>query len=51
MVIKTMRGSNTAPSAGHVEIGTIADYASVPIDLKRYNTPKPCQVWLCLVLK
>ena len=45
MVIKTLRGSNTAPS-GHVEMDMIAEYASVPIDLKRYNTTKPSEVWL-----
>ena len=28
------------------EMDMIAEYASVPIDLKRYNTTKPSEVWL-----
>ena len=31
---------------GHVEMDTIAEYASVPIDLKRDNTSKPSEVWI-----
>ena len=44
MTLYVQEGKERDTIAGHVETDKIAEYASVPIDLKRDNPPKPYQV-------
>ena len=46
MTLYVQEGKEMDTIAGHVEMDMIAEYASVPIDLKRDNTSKPSEVWI-----